>query len=384
MISLTRSFLIAVMMFILILLMGFASPTAPTQDSAKAGKGEFPDSMYFYDKRRPKKFREMEGKPTPKLRLRDWIGEPVDLSKQKGKVVVVDYWATWCGPCVKSIPHNIDLYNDYREQGLVFLGIHDSRRGWKNMPSFAKSRKINYPMAVDVDGRSTKGWNVSFWPTYFVIDRKGIIRAAGLKPIAVEKVVEKLLAEGKNSDSPEQSKKEKKDFDTITPNGDGSNSIPSAWNERSPQKAKMLGKLLAKGTPPPIESPTWINSDTLHLDELKGKVVLLDFWATWCAPCLKSIPHNNKLAKKFGDEGLVVIGICHPRGAEKMGQVANRYGIQYPICADPSGAMNRAYRVDGYPDYYLIDRTGRLRIADCKNNKVEAAIELLLAEREDG
>jgi thiol-disulfide isomerase/thioredoxin len=118
----------------------------------------------------------------------------------------------------------------------------------------------------------------------------------------------------------------------------------------------------------------------MKLDELKGKVVLLDFWATWCGPCIAAIPHTNELAAKYKDKGLVIIGVCHPQGVEKMAQMAKDKGIKYPVTADKDGTTIKAYKVNSYPDYYFIDRSGNLRIADCANGKVDAAIEALLGE----
>jgi thiol-disulfide isomerase/thioredoxin len=136
---------------------------------------------------------------------------------------------------------------------------------------------------------------------------------------------------------------------------------------------------MLKSPPPALEVIEWINSSPLSLEELKGKVVLLDFWATWCGPCLASIPKNNALAEKYRDD-LVVIGICHDRGHEKMQQVTEGRGIKYPVCHDEDNTTKTAYKVDSYPDYYLIDRQGRLRLADCSNSKVEDAIRTLIAE----
>jgi thiol-disulfide isomerase/thioredoxin len=161
----------------------------------RAPTGEFADDLYFYGAKRPAALREMEGKTPPALTLKDWIGEAQDLEKLKGKVVIVDFWGTWCPPCMRSIPHNVQLYNQHKDDGLMFIGVHDSKRGHEKMASVAKDKMITYPLAVDNDGASTKAWHISFWPTYFVIDRKGTIRAAGLTPENVEKVVEKLLKE---------------------------------------------------------------------------------------------------------------------------------------------------------------------------------------------
>jgi peroxiredoxin len=83
---------------------------------------------------------------------------------------------------------------------------------------------------------------------------------------------------------------------------------------------------------------------------------------------------------RYGEQGLVIIGVCHPRGVEKMADAVKQHGIKYPVAADASGKTNESYKVNGYPDYYFIDRAGKLRIADCKNGSVEDAIKALLAE----
>jgi len=88
----------------------------------------------------------------------------------------------------------------------------------------------------------------------------------------------------------------------------------------------------------------------------------------------------NELYEKYKDEGLVVIGVCDSKGAEKMAQTVEEWGIKYPVTAD-TGDTKAAYHVDSFPDYYLIDRAGRLRIGDCKNGKVEQAVRMLLAEK---
>jgi thiol-disulfide isomerase/thioredoxin len=124
----------------------------------------------------------------------------------------------------------------------------------------------------------------------------------------------------------------------------------------------------------------WLNGTEVKLGELKGKVVMLDFWATWCGPCIAAIPHTNELAKKYQDRGLVIIGVCHSEGAEKMADTVKEKGIAYLVAADVEKQTTQAFIVDSFPDYYFIDKAGNLRIADCRNGSVEQAIEALLAE----
>ena len=173
----------------------FAGIALLALQSPAADHKPFSDDFFFYGAKRPAQLRGMEGKPVPKLTLTEWIGQKQNLAKLKGKIVVVDFWATWCPPCRAAIPKNVALVNKYKSRGVVLLGVHDSRRGADKMAAMAKDKGINYPLAVDTAGASTKAWKVRFWPTYFVIDQNGVVRAAGLKPSKVEDVVKALLNE---------------------------------------------------------------------------------------------------------------------------------------------------------------------------------------------
>ena len=140
---------------------------------------------------------------------------------------------------------------------------------------------------------------------------------------------------------------------------------------------RMIGKKA-----PDLVTTNWLNSKPLKLDGLKGKVVVLEFWGTWCTTCIGLIPHHNELAKKYQAKGLVFIGICDADGSEKMPEVAKHYGIEYPIAVDLKNATSEVYKADSTPDFYLIDRKGNLRWADIVTEDVDRAIELLLAEED--
>lgn len=154
--------------------------------------GDIPDDWFFEGANRPKALRALEGKPAPEIVTQAWIGDPTTIAANRGKVVVVDFWATWCGPCMNAIPENVELVKKSAGKPLAFIGIHDSNSGWNNAPQAVKSKGINYPVAQD-KGDSAKAYQVSFWPTYVVIDHEGIVRAAGLIPTHVAEVVEMLL-----------------------------------------------------------------------------------------------------------------------------------------------------------------------------------------------
>jgi peroxiredoxin len=112
------------------------------------------------------------------LKFKDIQGKPVALSDYKGKVVLLDFWATWCPPCRKEIPGFIELYNSYRARGLVVIGVSmdDSP---SDVKPFAKQLKINYPIVMGT-GREEEfkqAYGELPLPTAFVIARDGTICA---------------------------------------------------------------------------------------------------------------------------------------------------------------------------------------------------------------
>jgi thiol-disulfide isomerase/thioredoxin len=161
-----------------------------------AGAGEFPDNLTWDSKANYRAdHAAVEGKPMPQLHVSHWINGEVKPEDMKGKVVVVDFYATWCGPCMKAIPHNNEMLKTYKDQGLLVVGVCTSNHGQESFATNAKQHGIEYPAATDPLLKSEKEYAVHYYPTYAVIDRKGVVRVIGLQPQNVEDVVKKLLAE---------------------------------------------------------------------------------------------------------------------------------------------------------------------------------------------
>jgi thiol-disulfide isomerase/thioredoxin len=133
------------------------------------------------------------GQPAPALEMSEWINGEVKSEAMKGKIVVVDFWATWCGPCKAAIPHNNEVAKKYADQGVLVIGACGGGRE-QAMADVAKTSKIEYPTAKTTPA-TTKAWKVQWWPTYVVIDRESKIRALGVKPDYVDKIVDALLEE---------------------------------------------------------------------------------------------------------------------------------------------------------------------------------------------
>ena len=138
---------------------------------------------------------QLEGKPMPTLQVEGWVNGEVTPEQMKGKVVLLDFWATWCGPCLASIPRNNELYRRYKDRGLLVVGICTGGTGEEKMQEVAASNGMEYPTAKDVDIRTGTTWHVEMLPTYALVDRRGIVRVIGISDDRIETVIQKLLAE---------------------------------------------------------------------------------------------------------------------------------------------------------------------------------------------
>jgi peroxiredoxin len=113
--------------------------------------------------------------PAPDFTLRSIDGQNLRLREQRGKVVMVNFWATWCGPCRVEMPHLNRLYEKYRSAGFMLFGVNvdDDVR---NAVALARKMELKFPVLADSDKRVSKQYDLSAMPSTVLIDRDGRVR----------------------------------------------------------------------------------------------------------------------------------------------------------------------------------------------------------------
>ena len=114
----------------------------------------------------------------------------------------------------------------------------------------------------------------------------------------------------------------------------------------------------AAETAPAFTLPT--NTGQVTLSELQGKVVYLDFWASWCPPCRQSFPWMNEMQRRYADQGLAIVAINLDKERSLVEKFLQETPAEFTIAYDPDGQVAEAYRVGGMPSSYIIDRAGQV------------------------
>lgn len=344
------------------------------QSAAFAQSADIPEDWFYDGSKRPSELKSLEGKAAPELDAAAWIGDSVKLSDLRGKVVVVDFWATWCGPCMAAIPENVEMVEELKDKPFAFVGVHDSQNGWNQASKVVKDKKINYPVAKD-SGTSAKSYKLQFWPTYVVIDHKGIVRAAGLIPSHVKSVVEILLKEVPASESAK---------------GAGN---PDAWYVSPAERRPDWMKAVEGQSMPSMDALAWIGTDSAQ-DKLKRKISVISLLGAGGDLSAAHCQLLQKLHEQFSSAGVRFVGVYRTRtatdGVKTMFE-AQKFeflaAVDVPANAtegsDPSkthGSIAGALGIRFWPIVLIADRTGKVRVAGAHPERIADALNVMLAE----
>jgi len=165
---------------------------------------------------------------------------------------------------------------------------------------------------------------------------------------------------------------------SVTPNGS------RIRLERSDEEVAPKPPLLVSFPAPDFEAED-ADGEPVSLERLRGSIVVLDFWAGWCGPCVTELPTLARIAAEFDEDGVVVLGINLDRSAVEFEEAVAEHAILYRQVYDgPEGPINTLYRVSGIPMTYLIDRDGIIRGRGLRSDGLRDAVEALIAEGSEG
>ena len=133
-----------------------------------------------------------EGTQAKNINLPNVNNESIALSSLKGKVVLLDFWASWCRPCRQTVPGLKKLYSQYHDKGFEIYGVSldENKTAWKTAIEQDQSTWIH---VNDNSGDIANQWNITYIPTTFLLDKKGKILAINAEPKDLSKIIEKLI-----------------------------------------------------------------------------------------------------------------------------------------------------------------------------------------------
>ncbi len=263
--------------------------------------------------------------------------EPLRWKDLRGKVVVIQTWTSktptgrnWA----MRAPHMVD---DLNQEQVIIIALH-TPQGADTVERFLERRPLEVPTAIDPNGRFCDSLGAHRRPVNVVVDRNGTVRYVGLNQRGLRLAVAALLAEPfdenatpipKPADEPTASA----EFPLFTTN------VSHATDIRGKRAPEMYVSQWLNGTP-----------------NAQSKVVVVDFWATWCGPCVASIPHTNDLADTFRDD-VVIIGISNEnpskfwQGMDKLASSKriNLDTFRYYLALDASATMKKKVNVTAIP-----------------------------------
>jgi peroxiredoxin len=313
---------------------------------------------------------ELVGKPAPDFQVKDLKGEELTLEKYRGQVVLLDFWATWCGPCIREMPNVKRTYEKYKDQKFQIIGI-SLDRSKTALETYIEREGLAWVHYWDNNQKITNQYGVRGIPSTFLLDGEGVIRKTNLRGHSLETAVAELVKEN-----------------LTKPAGVSPQSIPATKLIKpspTPQKSESLESLKAKmnewvGKPAPDFQVTDLKGEELSLEKYRGQVVLLDFWATWCGPCITEMPKIKKTYEKYKNQKFQIIGISSDKSKSPLEVYVEKEGLGWIHTWDENRDLRNLYGIIGIPTAFLIDGEGVIRKASLGGFDVETAVAELVQE----
>jgi thiol-disulfide isomerase/thioredoxin len=261
----------------------------------------------------------------------------ISLASLKGKVVLIDFWASWCGPCRKENPNVVRIYEKYKDKGFTIMSVSLDTDKDKWIAAINQD-KLTWPNHVsDLGGwnsRVGKMYQVNSVPFTVLIDKEGNIIKTNLRGEELENQLESIFSEAEVQNMPRDA------------------SVPPNFEELGTDR-----------------------KTTISLASLKGKVVLIDFWASWCGPCRKENPNVVRLYEKYKDQGFTVMSVSLDTEKDKWIAAIKKDKLTWPNHVSDLGGwesrVGKLYYVNSIPYTVLVDKEGKIINKNIRGEELE-------------
>lgn len=296
-----------------------------------------------------------------------WIANEPDASELEGKIIILQSFTT-ADAQRRSVLRRAENLARRTDEQAIFIAIHTPENA-EEAEKFADRSRI--PVALDTSGRFCD--DMGFWktPAAVVIDRSGTIRMAGANVLQAARFVPEIYDEARDGEAPALPDRDERDEKKGKPADK-----PADGVVRFPEAPPVSGANdLRDKKGPALQVQKYITAEP----ETDGKVVMVEFWATWCGPCIAGIPHINSLQKAFPDD-LVVVGVSD----EDEGKVnefrsdRRRPKFEYTIAIDPQRRMMGVVGNRGIPHCIVMSSDGIVRWQGHPGSLTRATMEAIV------